>query len=68
MLKYVNDKDKEIVLVAIDFAGLTTNYEDLKKHLEVSANQKLVKKIITGELRKQHMHQHPRSCYRLHII
>jgi hypothetical protein len=30
MLRYISDKEKKIVLVAIDYAGLTTNCEDMK--------------------------------------
>lgn len=31
MLRYIVDKEKKIILVAIDYAGLTTNCEDMKK-------------------------------------
>ncbi|KAG1612699.1 hypothetical protein G6F46_008295 [Rhizopus delemar] len=42
MLKYINDKNKKIVLVAIDFAGLTTNCQGLKSFLSIYSNSKEV--------------------------
>ncbi|KAI9475634.1 MAG: hypothetical protein EXX96DRAFT_506170 [Benjaminiella poitrasii] len=33
MLRYISDKEKKIILVAIDYAGLTTNCEDMKSFL-----------------------------------
>ncbi|KAG0748382.1 hypothetical protein G6F57_003500 [Rhizopus arrhizus] len=42
MLRYISDKEKKIVLVAIDYAGLTTNCEDLKSFLSTYSSIKEV--------------------------
>lgn len=34
MLRYIVDKEKKIILAAIDYADLTTNCEDMKKILK----------------------------------
>ncbi|KAI9245017.1 hypothetical protein EDC94DRAFT_637933 [Helicostylum pulchrum] len=44
MLKYISDKEKKIILVAIDYAGLTTNCEDLKNFLSS------VKEIVIDQI------------------
>lgn len=33
MLRYISDKKKKVILVTIDYAGLTTNCEDMKSFL-----------------------------------
>ncbi|KAI9267295.1 hypothetical protein EDC94DRAFT_633994 [Helicostylum pulchrum] len=44
MLKYISDKEKKIILVAIDYAGLTINCEDLKSFLSS------VKEIVIDQI------------------
>ncbi|KAF1804783.1 hypothetical protein FB192DRAFT_1051949 [Mucor lusitanicus] len=46
-IEYLNKTQKEVILVVLDYAGLTTNVEDLKEFL---SNQKNIKKIIVDRL------------------
>ncbi|KAI7896050.1 uncharacterized protein EV154DRAFT_493345 [Mucor mucedo] len=47
MLRYISDKEKKIILVAIDYAGLTTNCEDLKSFLSTYSS---VKEIVIDQI------------------
>ncbi|CAO3681921.1 unnamed protein product [Rhizopus stolonifer] len=40
MLRYISDKKKKVILVTIDYAGLTTNCEDMKSFLSTYSSIK----------------------------
>ncbi|KAG1135902.1 hypothetical protein G6F37_013132 [Rhizopus arrhizus] len=46
-IEFLNKTQKGVILVVLDYAGLTTNVEDLKEFL---SNQKAIKKIIVDRL------------------
>ncbi|CEI92187.1 hypothetical protein RMCBS344292_06456 [Rhizopus microsporus] len=50
ILRYISDKEKKIVLVAIDYAGLTTNCEDMKSFLSTYSS---IKEIATDLILSQ---------------